>query len=273
MNMFWITTAHCFRFAVSALLFLMLLSPAAHALEGKQLWQSRDQFVALEQQRARHNELKQPNDHPLDISPDRLMAMLASIEVSPADSGKSGQLMTSQALKLLVPHLVQGLRQATRDEDVTFAIIGLYKSALGFANNPKVTTGRIFYQGGRLNIIFGLVQKDFSEREDRRLAPFTPGSRETVAAGEWILVPQPGQNGFTQVRKDWLAFSDNWQAPVVQSPVTGLNIPAARQTAPARNSDTRTPAERLIILKELNDKELITEEEYRVKRQEVLQGL
>lgn len=271
--MFSTATAKRFFSVISSLMLLMMCVPFARTAEGRQIWQSRDQFVALEQQSSQHREPQQPNDHPFDISSDRLTAMLASIGFSPAGSGTPGQLMTAQPLELLVPHLVQGLRQATSGEDVTFAIIGLHKSALGFASRPKVTTGRIFHQGGQLHIIFGQVQKDFNEREDRRLAPFTPGSRERVAAGEWILLAQPGQNGYKQVRKDWLAFSDDWQAPVVQPPVAKQDIPSPPQVAPARNSDIRTPAERLTTLKELRDKELITEDEYRVKRQEILKGL
>lgn len=273
MNTIWITAANSFRSAAAALLLLMLFSPAAHALEGRQLWQSRDQFVALERQGSVQYEPAPANDHPYEISPDRLGAILASIGIAPADNGNSGQIITSQSLEVLVPQLVQALRQAKRDEDVTFAIIGLHKSALGFANSPKVTTGRIFYQGGQLNIIFGLVQKDFNEREDRRLAPFTPGSRQNVAAGEWTLQPQPGQRGYNQIRKDWLTFSDDWQAPLRQRPVAGENIPAKTEALPARSSDARTPGERLTTLKELRAKDLITEDEYRIKRQEILQGL
>jgi len=167
---------------------------------------------------------------------------------------------------------VEGLRKAARDEDVTFAIIGLHKSAIGLAKSPKVTTGRLFYQGGRFNIIFGLVQNDFNERADRRLSPFTPGSRQKVAEGEWTLLPHTGQSGYKQVRRDWVTFSEEWQTPVVQTPVAVKNIPSTK-SAPAQNKDTHTPAERLITLKELQEKGLISEEEYKTKRLEILNGL
>jgi hypothetical protein len=273
MNMFSTAAARRFSAMIRVLMLLMMFVPFANAAESRQIWQSRDQFVALERQDSPHREPQQPNDHPCYILSDRLTAMLASIEISPASSGTPGQLMTTQSLELLVPHLVQGLRQATSGEDVTFAIIGLHKSALGFASRSKVTTGRIFYQGRQLNIIFGQVQKDVNEREDRRLAPFTPGSRELLAAGEWNLLAQPGQNGYKQVRKDWLAFSDDWQATVVQPPAAKRDTPSPPQVPTAQNSGIRTPAERLTTLKELMDKELITEDEYRVKRQEILMEL
>lgn len=41
------------------------------------MWQSRDQFVALEHQDSLQNEPKLLKDHPTEISPDRLTAILA----------------------------------------------------------------------------------------------------------------------------------------------------------------------------------------------------
>lgn len=261
---------------VSALLVVFMISFTCQASDGRQLWQSRDQFVALERQDSPPGRTEILNDHPVEISPDRLTAILASIEVHSADSDRPEQLIANQSLEVLVPQLVQGFRQAAPAEDVTFAIIGLHKSMLGFAKSPKVTTGRAFYKGGRLNIIFGLVQKDVNEREGRRLSPFTPGSRHKALEGEWALLPQPGQNGFTQLRKDWVTFSDEWRVPVAQTPAVEQNVPST-QTTPAqsgkRNNDTRRPEERLTTLNELKDKGLISEEEYRVKRQEILNGL
>jgi FAD/FMN-containing dehydrogenase len=253
-----------------------MLSSASLASEGRQLWHSRDQFVALEQQNTRSTGTVQPNNHPVEIPPDRLTALLASIEFSSAESVKPEQLLLSESLEVLVPHMVQGFRKAAPGEDVTFAIIGLHKSSLGFARNPKVTTGRAFYRDGRLNIIFGFAQKDFNDREDRRLAPLTPGKRDEALDGEWKLLPQPGRNGYTLVRKDWVTFSDAWRAAVAPPPLATHNTPSA-QPIPAQpvkqTIDTRKPAERLATLNELKEKGLITPEEYRAKRQEILNEL
>lgn len=260
---------------VSAVLVLLMLSATSHASDVRNLWQSRDQFVALERQDSPGDGSAITNEHPVEISPDRLTAILASIEVRSADGNKPEQLITNQSLEVLVPQMVQGFRQAAPGEDVTFAIIGLYKALHGFAKSPKVTTGRAFYKGGRLNIIFGFVQKDVNEREDRRLSPFTPGSRQKASEGEWTLLPQPGQNGFTMVRKDWMTFSEVWQAPV-QTPVAVKIVPSV-ETTPVQSEkkkiDARSPADRLTTLNELKEKGLITEEEYRFKRMEIMNGL
>jgi hypothetical protein len=227
--------------------------------------------VALERQ---DSSVGGTNDHPVEISPDRLTAILASIEFHSADSDRPEKLITKQSLELFVPEIVKGFSKATSGEDVTFALIGLHTSMLGFGKSPKVTTGRAFYKDGRLNIIFGLVQKDVNEREDRRLAPFTPGSRQKTAEGEWTLLPQPGQSGFTLVRKDWVAFSDEWRESAAQIPVSVQNSIQASPAQPVKlNNDTRNPAERLTTLNELKAKGLVSEEEYRSKRLEILKGL
>ena len=263
-------------FAVSAVLVLLMLYSTSYASDSRQIWQSRDQFVALEHQDYPASATVISNNHPVEISPDRLTAILASIEFNSADSEKPEQLFTNQSLEVLVPQLVKGFHQAASGEDVTFAVIGLHKSLFGFAKSPKVTTGRAFYTGGRLNIIFGLVQKDFNEREDRRLSPFLHGNRQKTSEGVWSILPHTGQNGFTLVRKDWVRFSDEWRASVAQQPVAPQGIPSS-QAAPVQpeklHSDTRKPAERLTTLNELKDKGLISEEEYRSKRLEILNGL
>lgn len=271
--------------AVSGLLVVLIFSSASNASDSRKLWQSRDQFVALERQDSPGG----ANSHPVVISPERLSAILASIELQSPDSKKPEQLITSQSLEVLVPEMVEGFKKAAPGEDVTFAVIGLHKSLFGLAKSPRVTTGRAFYKDGRLNVIFGFAQKEFNEREDRRLSPFTPGSRLKAAEDDWALLPQSGQKGFELLRKDWVTFSDAWQAAVVQAPVPekiapppqtppvaerNVPPPAPAPVQPARQqSETRKPAERLTTLNELKDKGLISEEEYRAKRAEILNGL
>lgn len=247
------------------------------ASDSRMIWQSRDQFVALERQDQGPDGPALPNDHPAEMAPDRLAAILNSIDLRADDSDKPVPLFTRETIDVLAPLLQKGLRQASPSEDVTFAVIGLHQSLLGFAKSPKVTTGRVFYQGSRLNIIVGLAQKDVNEREDRRLSPFTPGRRVRAATGEWSLMRHAGKDTFIQVRKDWAAFEDKWQPPAVPAPVIEKKAEPAQlpQASPPakQKSHAQSPAERLTTLNELKEKGLINEEEYRAKRQEILNGL
>lgn len=262
--------------AAFSLLVLLMFSSPSPASDQRLLWQSRDQFVALERQDIASGGPAHVNDHPAELALDRLSAILSSIDLRPTDGGKPEPLFTAPAVQALAPHLQQALHQASPGEDVTFAVIGLHSTLFGLAKSPKVTTGRVFYKDGRLNIIFGLVRQDVRDREDRRLFPFTPGSRHQAPEGEWTLLPHPGQNGFTLPRKDWVTFNEQWQAPAAQIPAAEQHAPAP-QTAPGTPEkqlrETRGPAERLSTLNELKSKGLISDEEYRAKRLEILNGL
>lgn len=261
-----------FWFVAAVLLTICAASKTVHAAgAGRTIWQSRDQFVTVERQDSVTDGQVAVNDHPFDLSLDRLTSILASINVRTADSEKPGPLFTATAVQTLATYLQKGLLQASPTEDVTFAVFGLHDTLYGFARSPKVTTGRIFYKAGKLNLIVGLVQQDVNERDDRRLSPFTPGSRQKVSSGQWTLLTDA-----PLVRRDWIVFGGEWRPAVIPLSAIEVKHPSV-QAAPVqpakRNHDTRSPAERLTTLNELKNKGLINEEEYRVKRLQVLDGL
>jgi hypothetical protein len=276
MKMFHYRGAGLLWSVVPITLVFLMLSSATQASDVQQLWQSREQFVALEPQ----EKAALPNTHPTELTLTRITAILESLTIREEAGVKPETLLTGPAVEALAPQLLAGLQQATPGQDVTFAIIGLYKALYGLAKTPKVTTGRVFYQDGRLNIILGLVRQEVRDRDDRRLFPFTPGSRKNVAEGEWTLLTQD-QKGFALLRKDWCSFSDQWQPAVVQAvpetPVERMHRNPPLQSPPAQatqpDPSTLSPAERLNTLKELKDKGLISAEEYRGKRLEILNGL
>lgn len=257
---------------VTAAVLLSAISLAVHAAEaGQAIWQSREQFVSVVKQDSARDARPVANDHPADIAHDRLVSMLSSIKVRLPENEKPGPLFTAAAIEVLVPHLRQGLQQAAPGEDVVFAVFGLHDALYGLAKSPRVTTGRVFVSGGKLNVIIGLAQKDFDEREDRRLAPFTPGSRQNMSAGEWTLLP-----GIPLVRRDWIVFDEEWQPPALPSAAAEKKIEtqqAAPPQSPSARADSRNPAERMINLNELKEKGLITDQEYRMKRTEILNGI
>ena len=257
----------CITAVALILIFSSMLPVTCHASERQMLWQSREQFVALE---PRDNTVTTPaeeNGHPTTLTSNQLSILLAAVQFSAGKNAAAEPLFTVQALETLTPQLVLALQKAKPGEDVTFAIISLHRALLGLAKEPRVTTGRIFIRDGRLNLIVGLAQRDVNEREDRRLAPFTPGSRQTQASGEWTLQLPANVADAVLRRRDWISLPTSW------NPVT-----AATPSTPARTTDApagpgKSPAERLIILKELLEKGLIDKHEYQNKRQEILQAL
>jgi len=261
----------CLRFTILlALAYAMSGAGTVRAEERKMLWQSRDQFVALERQE------QGGNSHPVEVAPETLMALLTAIDVRLEPGGKVETLFTPASLEALVPHLHEALRTASDRDDVVFAVIGLHTSLFGLGKSPRVTTGRLFRQDGRLNLIVGQAQQDVNEREDRRLAPFVPGSRRQVSEGVWQLLPHAGQDAFTLTRKDWIVFTDaprpmTIAVPEAPKPVLRQQAPGASSPAPPK--EARNPVERMQILNELKGKGLISEEEFRSKRQQILDGI
>jgi hypothetical protein len=263
--------------ALVAMAILLAGASAVVASDSKRmLWESREQFVALESQDAIKGGTKIPNEHPADISQERLAEILGAIELRSDENKKPAPLFTRSTLDNAIPLLQDAFRQASANEDVTFAVIGLYTSAGGFAKSPKVTSGRMFYQGGKINLIVGKAQDTLNERQDRRLYPFTPGSRRYVAEGDWTLLPQAGQPALTMARKDWLVFATDWKAVAVTTPVG--DIAGAQPTQPSAinqlfSGKSSKVAERLSVIKDLRDKGIITDEEYRGKRLTILNEL
>lgn len=250
---------------------------------GKTIWQHGDQYVKIEKQDYPAGDKVTANTHPADIPADRLRTMLESIEVRFTGKGKNVQLLDDDEITILSENIHTGFASARSDEDVTFAVIGHYVALMGFLKERMVTTGRVFCRDGQLNIIFGEVHRSVKENEDRRLYPFLPGSRGAAASREWTLAAKPGMEDFTMKRPDWVIF-----------PVAGPAVPVAEPAVPQGSGSTGTvkkaviPAEprekpalvgkksveeRLMMLNELRNKKLITEEEYRAKRLEILNDL
>jgi hypothetical protein len=243
------------------------------------LWQVRDQYVKIEKQDRQAGITVPANLHPANVSADRVRDMLESIEVRfPED--KVGRLFNEEELTVLSENIHVGLGLARPDEDITFAIIGHYPVLLGLKER-MVTTGRVFCRDGELDIIFGDVHRIVREFEDRRLYPLLPGSRSAAPPREWRLAVKPGGETFTLTRPDWVTFSLAAQPPPVPAPAppvgesTGAEKKAAPAVSPAKPAAVgkKSAEERLMILNELHDKKLITDEEYRAKRLEILNEL
>ncbi len=255
-----------------AIAVLLLLSPGTSlAREGKFLWQSRDQFVAIEKQDGAGT--AEANDHPAKLSADRLRSMLASLGITEPGKDKPLPVFNEPEREKLVELLREGLSQAGPGEDVTFAVIGQFPALMGLVRERKVTTGRVFYRKGELNIIFGMVHRDFSENEDRRLAPFVPGSRTRPAELGGKISASEGAVAFTMKRDDWPVFSAASHAPAPEMSEEGAGPATKQEHEPARADKPATVEERLMLLNSLRDKKLITDEEYRTKRQKILDEL
>jgi len=274
------------------------------------LWTSGEQYVAIEKQDRQAGVTMKANEHLTEISVERIRIALESIDFRAQDKDKSISLFNEPELKILPEYIAEGLALAGPDEDVTFVIIGNYVESMGVLKKRMVTTGRLFCQDGQINIIFGDVHRILTEvmgiPEDRRLNPFLPGSRGgSVGKVEGMLLPKQGGEIFAKTRSDWIVFPVQGSETTYTPPAARVESGAAPGAAPvaAPGARTMTPAavrdtggaagqdlrpvhrerpapaakkgidERLMILNDLRNKKLITDEEYRTKRMDILNDL
>lgn len=170
------------------------------------LWRSRDLYVRLEAQE-RAGAPPPANSHPANLSPGDLRVLLSSVQVRLPDAESPAPVFTDAELAVLGDTISRGLSRATPQQDIIFAIAGYRRVVFGTLKEARVTTGRIFYVQGHLNIIFRDVQGKYKYLSDRRLDPLLPGSRYASTNPSWTLVPQPGQELYTAAgerRRDWL---------------------------------------------------------------------
>jgi len=312
---------------VSPLLVLLLAAIAAPAGaidllprifggdDGRSVWKGDDQYVRLVPRGENPGGRTPPNDHPVRLEPETLKKVLESIVLwreggffDLAGEEETVALFTTSQASLLGRKLAEALAEARADEDVTFAVRGL-KSKLMVGKDHFYTAGRVFYQGGRLNLIVGDLhrtyeygkEKDISGIEqgvDRRRYPHRPGEREKARSHEARLMNTAGMTFFDaggELRGDWLVIDLAQALAAAEQRAVPEEI--ARETQKVKEEAAKLAIERrqmreemarlrkqvedmqggagsaedrLARLEALRSKALISDEEYRAKRQAIL---
>ncbi|MDE2626162.1 MAG: SHOCT domain-containing protein [Burkholderiales bacterium] len=220
-----------------------------------------------------------PNQQPVQLQPEVLRQQLALVQ----SIGRSGPqpLFAPDELASLVEPLVQAFGRAGANDDVL--LLSASRRDSGVLMAPTAVTARLFVQGGELQLIVHDARFDFYDTyRGTHVAPrFTYGSR--TAAGEAVI----RSAGASNRRPDWLSIPLHMAAAPAATPAPMSAAPAALpvppsappQAAPApapKPLDAAGAADierRLETLKRLHDKGLITDDEYRQKRKEILQLL
>jgi hypothetical protein len=183
-------------------------------VEGKTVFEAGLQYVQIE-------ERKQggvANDHPFPISSENMRTVLESLYITDTVLFKERQspLFSAYELQTLSNALSSGLARAESNEDVTFVTIGSHKSTI--AKERETNTGRVFYSGGRLNIIFGKVRELYREKDpitnqpiDRRTNPLLPGNRAVDSEPDRRIALDNGQAYYIdpetgEERSDWIVL-------------------------------------------------------------------
>ena len=245
------------------------------------LWSANDQWVKLEPQ---DDAAAPPNAHPAQLANEAISSALAALRIRVVDQDTSAETLrsvfTAEELRNLAPRIAAGLAKAGPRQDVTFSTIGSHpRAAGGLVKDPGVNAGRVFYVDGKINVIFGELQSGYRKRSvyGQRTEDFTPrreGSRSKDAEHDWILAARPGVELHSTaggVRNDWVEIDT---AAVASGAAAVSQAPAAATPPAATAAKSSADIEqRLKTLKELRDKNLITEEAYREKMQALLSEL
>lgn len=275
------------------------------------LWSGDDQWVKIERQ---DDPAAAPNDHPASLDTTAVRNALGALRVRlmDPDTGIESQraVFTHEEIGNLAPHVAAGLARAGPRQDVTFSTLGSHPlGGGGLIKDMGVNAGRIFYESGRLNVIFGELQANYRKRNvygrrDEDFKARRTGTRAQATEHKWTLAARPGvefhASGGGAVRNDWVTIDpavagtqavavpqpreSQPRPPSPASPPAGGAAPepvadAATEpaTAPAPGAAAGSAAadleRRLQILKDLKDKGLISEEVYNAKVQELLSGL
>lgn len=252
---------------------------AAKAGPGQRVWRLHEfTTVALVPREAG----SEPNRQPAQLSGDGLRQQLALVQ-SVGRSGAQPLFAADELAELAVP-LAQALERAGPGDDVL--LLSASRREGGMLAAPTAITARLFVQGEQLQLIVHDARYEFYDvyRGTNAAPRFVFGSRGK--AGEAAI----RSAGASNPRADWVSMPLLAAAPVAAMPAAPAPVPIAAPTVTPTPAATPTPAptiapasrkpldaagaedieRRLETLKRLRDKNLITEEEYQLKRKEIL---
>lgn len=206
------------------------------------------------------------NQHPYQISQDDMRTVLSSLYVSDRVLFQDRQipLFARGELQVLSSGLSRGLEIAEPGEDLTYVTIDMHPGAI--SRESKTNSGRVFIDSqGRLNIIFGLVQELYRERDpitrqeiDRRVNPLLPGTRKFDSEPTLQVALDNGQSYYTdpetgEERTDWL---------VIDIPTV---LATAQERAGEANEGLITPELREDIARNKRDNQILRDDMANIK--------
>ena len=269
--------------------------PPAEAASDAIIWEGNDQAVALVPQ---DEDTAPPNDHPATVAPEDIERMLGSLRFRYSDQESSSPpaaVFNEEQIEILGAALATGLERATPSQDVTFSIIGAHRmSPDAIVRRNRLTAGRVFFRQDKLNVIFGEIQSPYRKkniygRVEQDFYTREYGSRAVPAEQESLLMASTAaslRDDADGPRHDWVVF-DPGAAGALPEPSADV---AAEGSVPAPGSAAAAPADpvaagitgakapqsieqRLDTLKQLREKDLISEEAYQEKVDEILEEL
>ena len=265
-------------------------APLVKGATGRQLWRIADyttvELVAREPGAP-------DNQHPWTIEANTLHALLQQVQV--IRGGLAKPLFAIDELNNIVPAITEALAHARADQDI--AVVSSARHEDNTFYGITAVTARLFVIDGHLNLIVHDARVDFYDAaRGSGMAPhFTVGSRTSEGSS-----PIASPSG-TNKRGDWLVLAPVSAPPAAPAapavmmappaavappavvappapvapaaPVVAPVPPAPLVAAPAAPAAPQDAEQRLLTIKRLYDKGLLTKAEYEKKRAEIIKGL
>ena len=248
------------------------------------LWEEGNDYVQLE-------EVSAANQHPVTFSEEQLTTLLGHFYKREGNR-EPAPYFSQDEIGRIAPELVRLFAKAKPGDDIDF---GTSFRPGNFTLAPRVlNAGRLFVENGQLNLLIGMCAagQDLAYLQTfGKFRELNHGSRSKSVdkIGCQLLAGNDAER--VNNRTDWLRLNINaalttkavpmfvTSTPLsfgsTASPVQAatpapvqLPLPATGSAEPASKAE-----ERLITLKRLHDKGLITDSEYQQKRAEVMKGL
>ncbi len=211
--------------------------------------------------------------HPYEISPEVLEKILLSIYYErvwlniPFSRGKAKQyqLFLPEEAKTLASHLSEGFKKANSRQWLNFSLE--CKRGKILVGSVRITDGIAFIKDGELNLVFRNIAEKLGVDENINTSnplKYYPNSSRLVAKeGQRLAKNKKGKP-----RDNWLIIELNY----FQKKASAKEKEIEKQKPPSTQKE-KSIKERLLKLRELYEEGLITEEEYKKKRQEILDEL
>jgi hypothetical protein len=195
--------------------------------DGTFVFQAGQQYVKVVK---REKDAAGANAHPVQISPEQLRTVLEGIKVRKdtgvvTETNEEVPVFVASEIATLSTAISRGLAQAKPEEDLIFVVIGMHEGLI--AKEQIGTSGRVFYEDGKLNFIFGEIKSLSGNNEqkdralaagcgdcpaDERLDPFKIASRSDAGKLDDPVAITEGlefKNQDGKLRSDWLVLDVN----------------------------------------------------------------
>lgn len=136
--------------------------------EGTTIWQAGQQYIKIV---PREKSAEQENQHPYEITVDKLQAVLSAISIEESsgifnDELEQRTFFSGSDINTLSSGISRALERAKPDEDIVFVVIGRHKGLI--SKERKVIGGRTFVEDGKLNLILGDVYRPEGGSKEQR---------------------------------------------------------------------------------------------------------